>query len=359
MPHDASIGTTSLPTAWLDKIPAELRVEIFTHSLYRGRRGLKPCAKKNNTDIALLVALVNDPEKYSEACEVFYGCNTFVLDSSRQLKDLTRYQVPTTAMRSITHLELVNIRFPYEFLSIKSVQKAISRVSAYLPKLKSLAFSYDYLKVDPRKYIDGDFIKDRKLTCVAVGCYTLDRKERFAIVLRHYSFVQCWSEMKESEHGTLTSVESQLNYALHKHEHDGIFKMFFETLSLAEWISIFDAHMIETLSKGSGREGTALSDREQNFLAEFRDWLERDLRAESSKIDDAVRGGTSFRDLDVGPHNSKTLEAIGDFLCDIQRWFANLLETDHGRRAWWHKFGCRKLPHGALKASDEDSMGSG
>ncbi|KAK5743469.1 hypothetical protein LTR17_002644 [Elasticomyces elasticus] len=350
--------TTPLPTGWLDKVPAEIRIGIFTHSLYRGQRGLKPCAKKNNLDIALLVALVNDLEKYGEACEVFYGCNNFVLGSSQQLHNLTSYQVPTTAMGCITHLELVDVKYA-TFLSLQSVQNAISRVSAYLPKLKSLAFSYGNLEADPRECIDGDLIKDRKLTCMAVGCYTLDRKERFAVVLKHYSLVQCWSEMKESKRETLASVESQLNYALHKHEHDGIFKMFFETLSLAEWISIFDAHMIETLGKGSGREGTALSDREQNFLAEFRDWLERDLRAESSKIDDAVRGGTSFRDLDVGPHNSETLEAIGDFLCDIQRWFANLLETDHGRRAWWHKFGCRTLPHGALKASDEDSMGSG
>ncbi|KAK5678848.1 hypothetical protein LTS10_008503 [Elasticomyces elasticus] len=338
------MATTPQSTAWLDKIPAEIRVDIFTHSLYRGQRGLKPFAKKNNTDIALLVALVNDPEKYAEACEVFYDCNNFVLESSRQLENLTSHQVPTTAMRCITHLELVNFNDQSDFLSTQNMQNVISRVSIHLPKLKSFTFACDAVYGKPRRFFDGvSSMKDGKLTCTAVGCYTLDCKERFVVQLKHCRLVHCWSEMKKSERETLASVEGRLNYDAQTsiRDRNEIYDGFLCSLSLAEWTTVFDANTLASSSSNFGGASLALSAREQDLLVEFRYSLKMGART-ADEVYNAVNGGTSFRDLDMKFPNPEMLEAIGEFLCRIEFMFENILETCQERRSEWLSEGCRK-----------------
>ncbi|KAK5689524.1 hypothetical protein LTR97_012864 [Elasticomyces elasticus] len=336
------MATTPQSTALLDRLSAEIRIEIF-RQLYCGQRGLKPCAKKNNTDIALLVALVNDPEKYTEACEVFYGCNNFVLESSRQLENLTSHQVPTTAMRCITHLELVNFNDQPDFLSTQNMQNVISRVSIHLLKLKSFTFACDAVYGKSRQFFDGVSMKDGKLTCTAVGCYTLDCKERFVVQLKHCRLVHCWSELKMSERETLASVEGRLNYDAQTsiRDRNDIYDGFLCSLSLAEWTTVFDANTLASSSSNFGGASLALSVREQDLLVEFRYSLKMGAGT-ADEVYDAVNGGTSFRDLDMKFPSPEMLEAIGEFLCRIEWVFENILETCQERRSEWLSEGCRK-----------------
>ncbi|KAK4955371.1 hypothetical protein LTR10_007566 [Elasticomyces elasticus] len=132
--------------------------------------------------------------------------------------------------------------------------------------------------------------------------------------------------MKGATPQTLANVEGQLDYDARVMErgHGDLFSKFFDSLSLTEWIAVFDAHAVAY--SGS----TILQDRERVFLTRFSSLLR--MRWRVGKVIDAVRKGTSFRDLDVGPHGSWMLEEIGDLLRG-NRWnFWNLLETDPERR---------------------------
>ncbi|KAK5724212.1 hypothetical protein LTR17_013498 [Elasticomyces elasticus] len=334
------MATKPQPTAWLDKVSAEIRIEIFRHLYCRLR--LKPQAKRNNTDIALLVALVNDLQKYAEAREVFFHCNIFVLRNRQQLHGLACYQSSPAAMKYLTRLELVNLNDKNEFLNVQSMQSAIQKVSTHLPKLKSLTIAYDPLRygvTTTREHFDKGVFKDRKLNCVAVGCYTLDCKERYVVQLQHYHLVHCWSEMKKSQRETLASVESQLDYAA-RSSHRLPLSCFFDSLSLAEWIPLFEAYVAASL----GSNSPALSDREQDFLTEFGNLLRIEWKA--GKVYDAVGSGTSFRDLDMKLHDPEMLEAISDFLCEKTWEFRNLLETNPGQPSMRLAEGYRKVAVG-------------
>ncbi|KAK3643107.1 hypothetical protein LTR56_004946 [Elasticomyces elasticus] len=187
--------TTTQPTALLDRLSAEIRVQIFKELYCTGQRVSVPQVKGDNTAIALLVALVNDPQKYAEAREVFYRCSIFILRNRQQLHKLAGCESQLFPMRHIASLELVNLKDRKEFLEPQSMQSAILKVSAYLPKLKSLTIACDPLRYGYggyktiKQHIDQGALKNRKLTCTTFGCYTLDCKERFVVTLKHYELV--------------------------------------------------------------------------------------------------------------------------------------------------------------------------
>ncbi|KAK3618921.1 hypothetical protein LTR56_024349 [Elasticomyces elasticus] len=362
------MATTSQPTAWLDKLSAEIRIEIF-RQLYCGERVAVPQAKGNNTANALLVALVNDPQKYVEAREVFYRCNIFVLRNRQQLQSLAGCQGPAFTMRHLAYLELVNMRGSTDFLDAQSMQSAILKVSAYLPKLKSLTIACDrhlYGSQTTREHFKAGSLKNRSLTCTAVGCYTLDCKERFLVQLKHYGLVHCWSRMKRSGRESLASVAGRLNYPARvcRRGRNDIYSRFFDSLTLAEWIAVFDAHVVASSGSNLGAS-LALSEREQDILTQFRDSLPmmgtRGKTAE--KVYDAVSGGTSFRDLDM-KSSPETLEMIGEFLSAIAWRFANLLERDPGQRSHRLDLLAKAYQNAAVRkskatvASDDDEMDS-
>ncbi|KAK5710926.1 hypothetical protein LTR15_012720 [Elasticomyces elasticus] len=163
-------------TPWLDLLPAESRIDIFGYALCCGDEGwrINYEHRKNNTSIALLIPLVNDP-KYGEAYEAFYSCQSFALDYYQELHALNVHNKWPNIVRYITHLELANFANYKEFLGSKAPQTSVLALCSRQPKLRSLTIAYDAQNFGSypfrRQLENGDRLRGHELTCVAVGQY--------------------------------------------------------------------------------------------------------------------------------------------------------------------------------------------
>ncbi|KAK3623202.1 hypothetical protein LTR22_024501 [Elasticomyces elasticus] len=282
----------------LDKIPAELRIEIFGLALHHedalllvhhDGRTRDECKGDNEplADIALLVALVNDP-KYHEAFEAFYDVNSFLATrnifapiTGPELQDST--QGP---LAWITHLQLVNLVNYQQFLSPKRLEHTLE-MCAQMPKLKSLTIAYDslYDVLTPRKWLSKVVkLSAHELVCMGVGHFRLRYKDKLSVDFKQYTLMQCWQKVKLAT------------------------PMSFADLVAALELELAGKHPSVDCDYGGDCIDTTIT-----FIdgLRFTDWLT--LLDEQTKLDiTALRA--KLKDLDEGEKGSNLVEAFSEFL---------------------------------------------
>ncbi|KAK5743470.1 hypothetical protein LTR17_002645 [Elasticomyces elasticus] len=313
-------------TPWLDLLPAEIRIDIFGYAFCCGDEGLRiNCEhRKNNTSIALLIALVNDP-KYGEAYEAFYSSKSFVLDYYQELHALSLHTKWPNIVRYITHLELANFVNYKEFLGSKAPQTSVFALCSRLAKLRSLTIAYDAQSFESyptrRQLENGDRLRGHELTCVAVGQYVLECNKSFVVKLKHYALVQSWSEAKKSACDWLTAASAVADTC----EDDW---------TLAQWVAIFD----EVVRSGGELPASTTALFEQEVLTDFLFSLKHCMKFHLiPNVDDmfaAVRAGTSFLNLDARGCSAGMLEAISEWVCYHAMYYSGILvgSASYGRQ---------------------------
>ncbi|KAK4979374.1 hypothetical protein LTR42_001877 [Elasticomyces elasticus] len=313
-------------TPWLDLLPAEIRMDIFVYALRCGNEGLRiNCEhRKNNTSIALLIALVND-SKYGEAYEAFYISKSFVLDYYQELHALSLHNRWPNIVRYITHLELANFANYKEFLGLKAPQTSVLALCSRLPKLRSLTIAYDAQNFGSypfrRQLENGDRLRGHELTCVAVGQYVLECNKSFVVKLKHYALVQSWSEAKQSPQDWPTVTLAVADTCQ-------------DDWTLAQWVATFD----EVVRSG-GEWPACRPDYQQEVLTDFlfslNNYVDSHLIPNIAEIFAAVSAGTSLLDLDAKGCSAAMLEAISEWVCFCHAmYFSGILvgSASYGRQ---------------------------
>ncbi|KAK5689526.1 hypothetical protein LTR97_012866 [Elasticomyces elasticus] len=290
-------------TPWLDLLPAEIRIDIFGYALCCRDEGwrINYEHRKNNTSIALLIALVNDP-KYGEAYEAFYSCQSFALDYYQELHALNVHNKWPNIVRYITHLELANFANYKEFLGSKAPQTSVLALCSRQPKLRSLTIAYDAQNFGSypfrRQLENGDSLRGHELTCVA-----------------------SWSEAKQSPHDWPTVTLAVADTCQ-------------DDWTLAQWVATFD----EVVRSG-GEWPACRPDYEQEVLTDFlfslNNYVDSHLIPNIAEIFAAVSAGTSLLDLDAKGCSAAMLEAISEWVCFCHAmYFSGILvgSASYGRQ---------------------------
>ncbi|KAK4889941.1 hypothetical protein LTR27_011271 [Elasticomyces elasticus] len=312
-------------TPWLDLLPAEIRIDIFGYALCCGDEGLRiNCEhRKNNTSIALLIALVNDP-KYGEAYEAFYSSNSFVLDYYQELHALSLHNKWPNLIRYITYLELANFANYKEFLGSKAPQTSVFALCSRLSKLRSLTIAYDaqsFGSYSTRRQLEiGDRLRGHELTCVAVGQCVLECDKSFVVKLKHYALVQSWSEAKLSTYDWSTVALAVADTCR-------------GDWTLAQWVATFD-EVVRSGGQWPACSSEAYKEALTDFLFSLEDCMDSHLIPNVNEMFAAVRAGTSFLDLDARGCSAAMLEAISELVCFYHaRYFFGILvgSASYGR----------------------------
>ncbi|KAK5678851.1 hypothetical protein LTS10_008506 [Elasticomyces elasticus] len=322
----------------LDRLPAEIRVEVFGLAL-RYDTPMVAADKGESAAVALLVALVND-QKYDEAYEAFYGSNTFRLTEMAQLYNMTKelcapYYSP---LSHVTHLELTNFSTG-EFFGPDNINKAIGLCSQ-MPKLRSLVVAHDHLAFDFRHYrmhgVQFHDVLGRQPECVGIGHYQLRLENNFVIDFKHYGMVHAWLKMKASKRTTLAKTAKRIQKQnsgpsdFRLGVDGGRLQNSLVNFTLTDWASSLDGYrQVLHTAEGAIRRYSEL---ENLVLNRFR--FEFQEGCCNGKVYECLSQGTSFRDIDEERCDAKTLQAISDMLL-ANDGFSIHLEKPYSRH--WHR----------------------
>ncbi|KAK5724218.1 hypothetical protein LTR17_013504 [Elasticomyces elasticus] len=336
----------------LDKIPAELRINIFGLALHHkdalllvhpdGRVGTQRNGEDEpKANIALLIALVNDP-KYAEALDAFYTVNSFRLTRSIDkptvgidLKDVT--QGP---LAYIKHLQLTDVASFLSFLGFGNLMSTLD-FCLRMPKLKSLTIAYDSLhrEASVRKWLRKvRGLAAYKLICVGIGHFQLQSPDNITIDFQHYGLMRSWQAMKRTSPSVFADMIAEIRDAINNapkeegygsidYRYIGVVIRYLGRVRLAEWVTLFDEH---TRMHQDARRSHVDSEETAARLFEI---SERDL----STIEQTTNGkivmartaaGVNFRDLDEANNCSDMLESVSDLLGRATLNFPNLLRGD-------------------------------
>ncbi|KAK3643108.1 hypothetical protein LTR56_004947 [Elasticomyces elasticus] len=258
-------------------------------------------------DIALLVALVNDP-KYGEACEALYSSNAIVLDYREQLLDLALRNNSPDAFQQLTHLELNNFgKYCGEFLVHQNIQMSVLgllTLCSRLPKLRSLTIAIDSLCFAYSTFRDqvasSNNARHCELVCTGVGRYRLDCNETFVVNFTHYALVHHWKEAKRER----DSFDGVVDWLLKR-------------------ITVFRPEPDGSLDR------TTRLQLDQDIMSEFGSTVNGWLCGETAELFKTVELGTSFRNLDKDVCHAQLLEAISNVLCAQSEYaFPTILKAD-------------------------------
>ncbi|KAK3652658.1 hypothetical protein LTR56_004952 [Elasticomyces elasticus] len=257
----AASNTSTL--AWLDRLPTEVRLEIF--KLAQQHQGALLVVDQLNkdaiVDVSLLVALVND-KKSVEAVEGFFTANTFRLTKYAELLSPKLGLADRTgdAYKYITHLELRNVARSEEFMSVDGLELVVKECGD-MPRLKEVTVAYDSLGGNPnielsyretlRESLAGmgySELTGWKLECVGVGKYTMSRSSSPTITFVHVALMERWACMKMSPPATLESQAQAFHEATQDPRVDEMLShfSFIVNMSLAEWVVVWERCCILT-----------------------------------------------------------------------------------------------------------------
>ncbi|KAK5743475.1 hypothetical protein LTR17_002650 [Elasticomyces elasticus] len=301
----------------LDKIPAELRINIFGLALYHedallivhhDGRTRDECRGDNEpkADIALLVALVNDP-KLHEAFEAFYDVNSFLATKNMLVPDITQ-----SPLAWITHLQLVNLVNYRQFLSPQRLERTLE-ICAQMPKLKNLTIAWSKLPA-------------HELVCVGVGHFRLRYKDKLSVDFKQYALVQCWQNVRLATPKSFADLVAALEQKLAgKHPSDDYdYKgdcidttiTFIYGLRFTDWLTLLDEQIkldstaLKTYQKCEGKL-TA----ESLLHVIFYDPRKPNVDIEAhNKLIAYGKTGSRLRDVDDGEQDSDLVEAFSEFL---------------------------------------------
>ncbi|KAK4888020.1 hypothetical protein LTR27_013024 [Elasticomyces elasticus] len=300
-------------TAWLDRLPTEVRIEIF--KIAQKHKGVLLVVDERNkdaiVDVSLLVALVNN-KKSIEAVEGFFTANTFRLTKYVELEssDLGLAEGAGDAFKYITYLELRNLANSDEFMSEGGLQLA-TRVCAAMPRLKEVTVAFDRLASEVsdtfaekpilRTYLAAlgyDGLDGWKLECVGIGQYTLAKQKGLTITFVHVGLVGAWAEMKGQKPETWKGQVRALAKAL-KTEPRTIPGLhgFFHNISLAGWSVVFE-RCIQFTVGGELENGIELSSQELDLLEMAAECQKNSKATASRKVTGRVTLGHVLRDFD-------------------------------------------------------------
>ncbi|KAK5678856.1 hypothetical protein LTS10_008511 [Elasticomyces elasticus] len=310
---DAEVPSST--TAWLDRLPTEVRIEIF--KLAQKHKGVLLVVDERNkdviVDVSLLVALVND-KKSIEAVEGFFTANTFRLTKYAELasSDLGLADGAGDAFKYITHLELRNLAVSIEFMSEEGLQLVMKACGA-MPRLRGVTVAYDTVAVDPqstlsttetlRKSLAGmgyDGLDGWKLECVEIGKYIMSKSTGLKITFVHVGLMEAWANMKKSPPVTFKSQVEALAKVLREQpgsatEMPGSFG-FVLNLSLAAWVSIWERICTHCEGSAMGDPDVEFSEDELNLMELFMQRTHRGLAV--AKLRGRVVVGHALRELD-------------------------------------------------------------
>ncbi|KAK4935432.1 hypothetical protein LTR10_023510 [Elasticomyces elasticus] len=336
---------TISPTTALDKVPPEVRLEIFGLVLHHGNALVRADEEINEhcpkVDTALLTALVND-SKYGEAYDAFYGGNIFRLTGFSHVHSMTedfKERPVSGALQYVKHLELANFADPYEFLHPCYLASTLDTLR-YLPKLKSLTIAYDCLSEEEtlRDVLNEieDLPKGLKLVCVGVGHFKFYYKNSFGapvngfvVDFKHYGLMQSWQAAKLSKTKTFADVALRLRCAhfgrLSEDEYVSEVMKHIRNWTLADWAAVFDEYKrLEDTPMDN------LSLDESTILSVFVDLFE-DLES-TSKLYKRMKAGKKFQKLDNAKASAEVLEGMTELLlCNAVAW-PRLVEGDEKHR---------------------------
>ncbi|KAK5710921.1 hypothetical protein LTR15_012715 [Elasticomyces elasticus] len=239
---------TSTP-AWLDRLPTEVRLEIF--KLAQQHKGVLLVVNELNkdatVDVSLLVALVND-KKSVEAVEAFYTTNTLRLTTYAQLAspNLGLADGAGDAFHFITSLELRNWAVFDEFMSADG-QELLARICGQMPRLKHVVVAID--SVAGKMSIDQAIlpVDGYKLDCVDVGKYRMTKTEGVTVDFVHCGLVEAWQGMLNSKPEVFREQAEAFDRAVTTFT-DGVITAqvvitghveFFLNISLARWAAVW------------------------------------------------------------------------------------------------------------------------
>ncbi|KAK5724214.1 hypothetical protein LTR17_013500 [Elasticomyces elasticus] len=236
----------------LDRLPAEIRVQVW-ELVVSCELPLVVANEGEHDCIALLIALVND-QKYIEAYDAFYSCNTFRITEYGHFSDMTmELKTPYYGPFShITKLELTNF-FGHVFIAPKVLDQVLE-ICSEIPKLKSLILSYDSLcgSSDFRCWISEPHdTLARKLVCVGVGRFELLHRSGLLVEFVHYSLTHAWRELKTTERKSFAEIIDGFTTAYNgrpaseRQEYgelvdDDLVEAYLEKASLGDFVACFD-----------------------------------------------------------------------------------------------------------------------
>ncbi|KAK5678857.1 hypothetical protein LTS10_008512 [Elasticomyces elasticus] len=336
---------TTVPTTALDKVPPEVRLEIFGLVLHHGNALVRADEEINEhcpkTDTALLTALVND-SKYGEAYEAFYGGNIFRLTGFSHVHSMTedfKERPVSGAFQYVKHLELANFADPNEFLHPCDLASTLDTLR-YLPKLKSLTIAYDCLSEEEtlRDMLNEieDLSKGLKLVCVGVGHFKFYFKNSFGaptngfvVDFKHYGLMQSWQAAKLSKTKTFANVASRLRCAhfgqLPEDEYVSEILKHIRDWTLADWIAVFDEYKrLEDTPMDN------LSLDESTILSVFVDLCE-DLKS-TTKLYKHMKAGKKFQELENAKASAGVLKGMTELLLRNAGAWPRLVEGDEKYR---------------------------
>ncbi|KAK5689532.1 hypothetical protein LTR97_012872 [Elasticomyces elasticus] len=339
------MATTS-PTTALDKVPPEVRLEIFglvlhyENALVRAEEEINEHCPK--IDTALLTALVND-SKYGKAYDAFYGGNIFRLTGFSHVHSMTedfKERPVSGAFQYVKHLELANFADPNEFLHPCYLASTLDTLR-YLPKLKSLTIAYDSLseqKMLVEMLREAESIsKGLKLVCVGIGHFKLQYKNSsgdpvngFVVDFKHYGLMKSWQAMKHQEPIMFEDVALKLTQALtgKRLTPDSfcrIIERYIQAFTLSDWVAVFDkfARLDEASRDSISGDGCTT-------MVVF---AKQCVKLQSTtKVYKGMKRGRDFRNLDHANSSASVLEGVSELLLRNSATWPRLVEGDEKYR---------------------------
>ncbi|KAK4935433.1 hypothetical protein LTR10_023511 [Elasticomyces elasticus] len=312
-------SNTSTP-AWLDRLPTEVRLEIFKLA-QQHKNVLLVVDDKNHklpVDVSLLVALVND-KKNIEAVEAFYTVNTFRLTTYAQLasSNLGLADGVGDAFDYITSLELRNLAVHDEFMGSDGLRLA-RRIREQMPKLKNIVIAIDTI---PGYVPFSEAINPTdgyEMHCVGVGRYRMSKKEGLAVDFVHAGLVEAWQKMLDAKPETFREQADAFEKAIDRND-QGIkgHVEFFLNISLARWVAVWEKGVKLILGPDHAKGPPADMTPAELFILQIYGKLVSYCKTSAAaKVYGTVVSGQRLRDLDVGsPLSSpEVLEGITDIL---------------------------------------------